>query len=139
MTSQQAKEWLNRNFGLWKQLKSLNHKRESQTFANISQYEAGFSSTTGNSSESKMLSYAELNSRIEKIEKKLKIGDSQTKAIIDKVENSLYWSILTERYIDRKGWDEIAKNHNYSRSHIFRVHGEALVEVRIYVPEDDKK
>lgn len=138
MTSQKAKEWLNRNYGLWRQLRSLYHKRDSQTFANISQYEAGFSSTTGNSSEAKMMSYAELNARIEKLETRLKAGDEETKKILENVEDGLLWSVLFERYVERQGWDEIAKHHNYSRSHIFRVHGEALVEVRSYVPDNEK-
>ena len=137
MTSQQAKEWLNRDFGLWKQLRSLYHKRDSQTFANISQYEEGFSSTAGNRSEMKMMSYAELNSRIEKLERQLKASDKVTKQILENVTDSVYWSILTDRYISRLGWSQIAKNHNYSRAQIFRIHGEALVEVRRFVPDEE--
>lgn len=137
VTSQQAKEWLNRNYGMWKQLKSLKHRRASQTFANISNYEQEFSEVTGNATEEKMADFAELNRKIEALEQKLAAGDSETMAVIDKVETPVYWSVLRDRYIERKGWRQIAKSYCYSERHVYREHGRALNEVRKFIPEEE--
>lgn len=137
--AQKAKVWLNRNFGLSRQLRSLYRRRMSQTFANISQYEEGFSETVGNRSEAKMLSFAELNQKIEDLERKLLRGDTETKEAIDHVENPLFWSLLRDRYVDRKGWRQIAKSYGYSEQHIFRIHGQALLEIYPYIPEEESE
>ena len=136
MNSQQAKNWLNRSFDLWRQHKALCKRREAQTFANISQYEDDFTSPAGNSSEEKMIAYAELNAKIEEVEKKLFFEDNLTKSVIDQVEDPVLWALLRDRYIDRRGWREIAKAYAYSEQHIYRIHGRALQEVARYIPKE---
>lgn len=135
--AQMAKVWLNRNYGLSRQLRSLKKRRESQVFGSIGRYEDGFSGSAGNSEEDRMISYAELNAKIEEIENRLREGDELTKEVIDQVENPLFWSLLRDRYLDRKGWRVIAKSYGYSEQHIYHLHGRALLEIFPYIPEKE--
>ena len=138
MTSQEAKEWLNRAYGLNKLLKKLIKTRNSETFANISNYDLeSFKGTSdNNSTESKMIAFAELNSRIEKTQNELMSENVITQKVINKCKDPVSMEILTARYVDFKGWRQIAREHNYSEQHIFRLHGTALQEVAPYVPTD---
>ena len=136
-TIEHTKEWLNRSFDLYKQLKRLEKRLKKMTFANVSNYEQGFSSRTENSTESKMIEFADLSDKIEKMKARLNKEDSVTEKVIDQVQTPVYWSILKDHYIYRYGWDTIAKSYCYSRRHVLRIHGRALQEVARYVPDED--
>lgn len=47
---------------------------------------------------------------------------------IDKIENELYYDILFSRYIEKKTFEKIADEMNYSWRQIIRLHGRALQE-----------
>lgn len=50
---------------------------------------------------------------------------------IDKIRDNRYFLILFERYIAMKTWEEIAEDNHFSRSHVLRLHGEALKRLNI--------
>lgn len=129
--------WLNRNFELARQIKVLKDRRDSEVFANISNYDLeGFSGTSGNTTEDKMVNFAELNRKIEQCEERLFVGDMRTKQIIDNVRTPVHWAILRDRYIDRLKWEEIAKSYHYSVRNVQIIHGKALREVQPFIPEE---
>jgi len=54
---------------------------------------------------------------------------SEIEETINQVDDPVYQLILQMRYIDRKTWEEVARNVGYDRRTIFRIHGEALKEI----------
>lgn len=57
--------------------------------------------------------------------------DAETKAesLVELIESAEIRSILMDRYMLGKGWDTIAKEHNYERSTIFRKRREGIREM----------
>ena len=51
----------------------------------------------------------------------------EIRAVISKVADDRYRTILTERYINGKTFEEIAVKCNYSWRHTVRLHGKALL------------
>ena len=47
---------------------------------------------------------------------------------IDSMTNEEYYSVLFARYIEKKTFEKIADEMNYSFRHITRLHGRALIE-----------
>lgn len=47
---------------------------------------------------------------------------------IDKIENEIYYDILFSRYIEKKTFEKIATDLNYSFRNTTRLHGKALKE-----------
>lgn len=47
---------------------------------------------------------------------------------IDKIENETYYEILFARYIEKKTFEKIADEMNYSFRNTTRLHGRALIE-----------
>jgi len=54
---------------------------------------------------------------------------SEIEETINQVDDPVYQLILQMRYIDRKTWEEVARNVGYDRRTIFRIHGKALKEI----------
>jgi len=50
---------------------------------------------------------------------------------IDAVEDWRYRQVLEMRYRNYMGWDKIAEELEYDPRHVQRLHGEALLEVRV--------
>lgn len=64
---------------------------------------------------------AKINRDIDKlINLKLK-----AKTEIDKLDD-IYYIIMSKRYLQGKRWDEISSETNYSISHIFKLHDDAV-------------
>lgn len=81
----------------------------------------------------------ERSERIEKILDKItKLEDEKRKEVDDLIEKNVKWtkrfrnlsteqaSIMEMRYFENYTWDNIAKEMNYERRTIFRIHGQAL-------------
>jgi type II secretory pathway component PulJ len=51
--------------------------------------------------------------------------------IINAVERDEYRLVLYERYINLKNWDDVAADNGYSEKHVFKLHGQALLEVKL--------
>lgn len=58
--------------------------------------------------------------------------------IIDKLENPRYIQVLYKRYLQNKRWENIAVELDRDLRQIYRMHGEALVELQ-KICENDKK
>jgi pyruvate-formate lyase len=54
--------------------------------------------------------------------------DEKNKIIgmIDKMENEVYYEILFSKYVERKSFEKIAIDMNYSFRNVTRLHGKAL-------------
>jgi len=58
-------------------------------------------------------------------------------AIIKKINNPEYQTLLELRYLCFKSWEQIAVDMGYSLQHIFRIHHKALKDV--VLPKDESK
>lgn len=57
--------------------------------------------------------------------------ETQRNKIVDQIlgmDNAIQGRVLYERYVQEKRWDVIAADMFYTRQHICRIHGNALVE-----------
>ena len=50
---------------------------------------------------------------------------------INKIDNMEYKTILEERYLSFKSWEQISEDMGYTVRHIYRLHGRALLEVEV--------
>ena len=75
----------------------------------------------------------EINEEIDElIDLKRTIG-----SLIKSIENPEYQTILEQRYLCFKSWEEIAVGMGYSMQHTFRLHGRALKSIKF--PKDESK
>jgi hypothetical protein len=59
----------------------------------------------------------------------------EIETVINTVERADYRLILFERYINLKPWDRIATDNGYGEKHVFKIHGRALLAVKL-IPND---
>lgn len=136
-----AKHWLNRSIGSHRYVKALQRRLDSFTYANITNYEKDGSARTKpseNAQESKMLEYSELCRLIDETRGKIETYDVETLQTINKIDSNLQKTILVERYINLLSWDDIAKKIDYSRAHVQRLHGAALLSLYSVLKQENK-
>lgn len=80
--------------------------------------------------------YVELVGKYDKalmsaLEAKLEIEEC-----IAKIDDVRYRNILRERYVLSKSWERIMSDMAYERTHIFRLHGEALQAAKQFIRKD---
>ena len=127
-----SKSWLMRSHGSHRYIKALERRRASFTFANITKYENDGScrpDAIENAQETKMLEYSEINRVIDETRAEVEASDVETIRTINQLTSNLQKSILVERYINLSNWDEIARRVGYSRAHVQRLHGVALLAI----------
>ena len=56
-------------------------------------------------------------------------------AMIKKVENPEYQTLLELRYLCFKRWEQIALDMDYSIQHTFRIHNKALEKIKFFKDE----
>jgi predicted transcriptional regulator len=57
-------------------------------------------------------------------------------AVVNRVENSAYQTLLSLRYLCFKTWEQMAEEMNYSVQHLHRIHGTALEAVETILRHD---
>ena len=129
-----AKEWLNRGWKLNREIDALLEEQrralELATATTSAPQEDKVQGGEGNRTADKFANYAayaaEIDSRIDDL---FQIKQEIDQAI-EKVENTTYRTLLIERYINFKKWEQIAVDMDYSYVHIVRLHGKALQKVK---------
>ncbi len=81
--------------------------------------------------EENVLKAIELKELIEDDEKLLKKVRSEIKDAIRHIGNETFISVLDMRYLQYMSWDEISGQFGFSRSYLFKLHGEALELIRV--------
>ncbi len=133
-----SKTWLMRSFGSHRYIKALERRRDAFTFANITRYEnngASRAESKENAQETKFLEYSEINRLIEQVRAEVEQSDVETIRTINALDSNLQKSILVDRYINMLSWDEIARRVGYSRAHVQRLHGVALLAIYKQIPQ----
>ena len=81
----------------------------------------------GNTQENNIIKLIELENKINAKIDRLIDYQSKMHDLINFIDNTRYRTLLTERYINCKTWEEIAAEFKFKDvRHIYRLHGEAL-------------
>ena len=130
-----TKEWLKRG---WKLDREINQLIEARDEA----FTAATSTTCGtegekiqvsqkNTSEAKIIRYTAYTEQIDKRIDELYRIKQEILDAVSAVENATYRTLLFERYVLFKTWEQIAVDMNYSWRQIVRLHGKALGEIKM--------
>lgn len=132
-----TKQWLQRGWNLNKEVGALQNAKR-QAFYTACNSTAILSDVPcrggGNATENKLCSYADYSQLLDEHMQALFLVKIEILRGIAKVENSTYRTLLTERYINFKKWEEIAEVLGYSKSQVFKnLYPKSLKEVKKYI------
>lgn len=77
-------------------------------------------------SEDRILDYIEYSEQINELIDKLIDVKMTVVEEIENIDDGLYRTLLTERYINNKNWDDVAGILGYDSRHTLRLHNDAL-------------
>lgn len=60
--------------------------------------------------------------------------EREARRVIAKVDNAAYRQLLTLRYLNGKGWDDVAREMNYSVDYCFELHDQAALALHDHLP-----
>ena len=83
-----------------------------------------------NTMEKKFITYSDYDNAINKTVSKLFAAQHEILNAINKLNNPTYKTLLRKYYIRGKTWEQVASEMHYSRMHICRMHGTALLELK---------
>ena len=86
--------------------------------------------------EDRIIEYVEYAKKIDDLIDKLVKLKMEAVKKIEKIEDGTHRILLTERYINNKEWDEVAKSLGYEQRYTLKIHNDAL---RAFVKLDTKK
>lgn len=125
-----AKAWLKRGWQLDREINSLLRTKQ-ETRDRLTSVTAGYDgeSVQGTRDPHRYDRLAELDEKIDqRIDQLIQVKGEIADAIAQ-VQDTRYRTLLTERYLCFRTWEQIAVDMNYSWKHIHRIHGEALIEL----------
>ena len=129
-----AKQWLMRGWKIDKEIEAL-LKTKQETWDRVTSVTASY---TGEAvqAESDPHRYDRIIELDETINRRIDQLIDTKQEIIDaiaQVPDSRYRTLLTERYVSFKTWEQIAVDMNYSWRQVHRVHGRALVAIETII------
>ena len=131
-----VKQWLMRYISADKKIESLLRDRQ-ETYDRLvsitSQLDGD--SVSGTKDPHKFDELAELDGYIrQEVSKAMKIKMEITTAI-NELEDWRYRDVLIYRYINNYIWERIADSMSYTRQHVTRLHGYALIAIKPIIEE----
>lgn len=78
--------------------------------------------------EDRILDYIEYSEQVNELIDKLIDMKMTVVEEIENIDNGLYRTLLTERYINNKNWEVVAGILDYNERHTLRLHNDALRE-----------
>jgi DNA-directed RNA polymerase specialized sigma subunit len=76
-----------------------------------------------------------LYERIGEVEQEKYNLQMEIESYIVEMDDGIECDILRKRYIERKTWDTIADELNYSKMQVFRIHGKALANFKLKIQD----
>lgn len=125
-----TKEWLLRAWYIDDEINELKlaQKKELET----PQYSSErVQTSTENTSENAFIRYSDYSILIDRRIDELYDVKRQILNAINKLDDAVLRKLLIARYINFKTWEQISMDLNYGRSHICRLHGEALKKIKM--------
>lgn len=141
---EQAKAWLNRNYGMALELESIKRRLEKmqsdiEKVCKPIKLREIQESHSGNSQEDKMADYLDISEDLGKRYFELMAKDGVTLQVINKMDSPILRTILIERYINRLKWSNVAIIMHLEERQIMRYHVQALDAVLPFIPKEAKK
>ena len=123
-----AKAWLKRGWQLDREINSLLRTKE-ETRAWLMSVTASYSGepVNGTRDPHRYDRLAELDEKIDRRIDQLVAVKQEIMDAIAQVEDSRYRTLLTERYMEFRTWEQIAVDMNYTWRRVMQLHGEALI------------
>ena len=120
-----AKDWLRRG---WREINSLLRTKQ-ETRDRLTSVTAGYDgeSVQGTRDPHRYDRLAELDEKIDRRIDQLVAVKQEIMDAIAQVEDSRYRTLLTERYMEFRTWEQIAVDMNYTWRRVMQLHGEALI------------
>lgn len=132
MTVPEIKEWLNRGWNIECEITQLEAERR-KIKDSINHITGNFEERTGSGSftnnEEKICRYVDYINILEVKKAKLIKIRVEIETAIEAVEQSKERSVLRYRYINNLSWHKIAELMNYDVRSIYRIHGNALLNI----------
>lgn len=130
-----TKEWLNRGWKLDKEIDALlSEQRRAFDIAcstTTSLTQDKVQTSQSNSAENKFINYANYSKMIDVRIDELYAIKQEILQAINTVDDSTYRTLLIERYVNFKTWEQIAVDMNYCWRQIMRLHGQALQKIKM--------
>ena len=141
---EQAKAWLNRNYGMALELESIKRRLEKmqsdiEKVCKPIKLREIQESHSGNSQEDKMADYLDISEDLGKKYFELMAKDGVTLQVINKMDSPILRTILIERYINRLKWSKVAIIMHLEERQIMRYHVNALDAVLPFIPKEAKQ
>lgn len=141
---EQAKAWLNRNYGMALELESIKRRLEKmqsdiEKVCKPIKLREIQESHSGNSQEDKMADYLDISEDLGKKYFELMAKDGVTLQVINKMDSPILRTILIERYINRLKWSKVAIIMHLEERQIMRYHVQALDAVLPFIPKEAKQ
>lgn len=132
-----AEEWLNRNYHDFLQLEADRRMLkflENKLAGGVAVYENDGTGThdpekSKQRREENLLLYSELKRKIEENEIQLVKETMKTRERIDRLSNSEYIAVATDRYINRLKWSDISKIEHMSKQKLYQIRVSLLKEM----------
>lgn len=129
-TIDEIKSWLARGIGVNAEINALIEARD-KAYEQCTSITSNLTGMTvdGSRNPHKFDRYLELENIIDaKIDELVGIK-AEILGAVNKLQNGAQRTVLTERYINCKSWEEIADALGYEVRNVYRRHGEALLEL----------
>ena len=138
---ERAKEWLNRNYGIALEIQAIQRRLERMN-ADLEKVtrplkikEVIEANNPGNAQEDRLADYIDLSDDLSIRLLHLARLDTETMAVITKMESPTLRTILIERYINRLNWNQIKEKVHKDGGWVFELHRQAISAVMPYIPE----
>lgn len=133
-----TKEWFNRGRRVNQRIEILQKQRREE-YERITSITArlGAEVVDGTKDPHKFDRYTELDDMIGAEIREMLDIKCEIKAVIAKVDDMRYRSVLDLRYIGEKTWEQIAVDMHYGYAQVCRLHGEALIAAAEFIRKDD--
>ena len=134
MTNKQIEKWLYRAWNASKEIDAKQAQLE-EAISRVTSVTTALTGMPGNAtkdSHAKMENYLILSENLQKQIDKLMGIQNEVTEVIDQVKDEKMRVVLTERYINRRKWEDISKIMNYSHEggYIFRINRMAIQAVK---------
>ena len=136
---EKAKDWLNRNFGFAMECDAIQSRLDRmqsdiEKCVKPIRLKEVQEQHVGNSQEDKLATWIDMAAELEKKRYLLLARDNETIKVIEKLDSSIYRTILIERYVNRRPWKKIEQLIPYERTWIFQLHLQALSAIIPFIP-----
>lgn len=125
-----AKDWLRRGWQIDQEINSLLRTKQ-ETRDRLTSVTAGYDgeSVQGTRDPHKYDRLAELDEKIDQRIDQLVAVKQEIMDAIAQVEDNRYRTLLTERYMEFRTWEQIAVDMNYTWRWTMKIHGQALLAI----------